>query len=66
MTPKRPGGNIILDFKNSEPGLKRFFQIREGEIYCLRIHFKVKFDIVYGLKLVNNVYKMFAKVEKEE
>jgi len=27
----------------------------------LRIHFKVKYDIVFGLKFVNNVYKLLAK-----
>lgn len=26
----------------------------------------VRFDIVYGLKYVNNVYKMFARVDQEE
>ena len=46
--------------------MKRFFQIKEGQMYCLRIHFKVRYDIVFGLKFVNNVFKMFAKVEKEE
>ena len=32
----------------------------------MKIHFNVRFDIVYGLKFVNNVYKMFARVDQEE
>lgn len=32
----------------------------------MRIHFIVRFDIVYGLKFVNNVYKLFARVDQEE
>ena len=51
-----------MDFQNKE----KFFQIKEGCVYCLRIHFVVRFDIVYGLKFVNNVYKLLARVEKEE
>ena len=51
-----------MDFKDKE----KFFQIKEGCVYCLRIHFVVRFDIVYGLRFVNNVYKILAKVEKEE
>lgn len=27
----------------------------------MRIHFKVRNDIVFGLKFVNNVYKLLAK-----
>lgn len=62
VCPDRPGGNITMDFQNKE----KFFQIKEGCVYCLRIHFVVRFDIVYGLKFVNNVYKLLARVEKEE
>ena len=28
VTPNRPGGNIVLDFKHSQPGMKRFFQLK--------------------------------------
>lgn len=42
-----------------------FFQIKEGSIYHLRVHFVVRYDIVNALKFVNNVYKMLARVEKE-
>ena len=62
VCPDRPGGNITLDFINKE----KHFQIKEGSIYCLRIFFVVRFDIVHGLKFVNNVYKMLLRVEKEE
>lgn len=30
----------------------------------MRIHFNVRNDIVFGLKFVNNVYKMLAKGKK--
>lgn len=62
VCPDRPGGSIPMDFQNKE----KFFQIKEGSIYCLRIHFIVRFDIVYGLKFVNNVYKILARVDKDE
>ena len=51
-----------MDFQKKE----KFFQIKEGSVYCLRIHFVVRFDIVYGLRFVNNVYKILARVEKDE
>jgi hypothetical protein len=57
----RPGGNITLDFKNHNPKEVRRFKIKEGGIYCMRVHFIVRNDIVFGLKFVNNVYKMLAK-----
>jgi len=42
------------------------FTIKEGAVWRLRIHFKVRYDIVYGLRFVNNVYKLLAKVDKDE
>lgn len=42
------------------------FTIKEGSIYRLRVHFKVKYDIVFGFRFVNNVYKSFAKVDKSD
>lgn len=62
VCPDRPGGNITLDFSKKD----KMFQIKEGCVYRLRIHFVVRFDIVHGLKYVNNVYKMFARVDQEE
>jgi Rho GDP-dissociation inhibitor len=62
VCPNRPGGNVTLNFKKKE----KVFQIKEGCVYHLRIYFVVRFDIVNGLKFVNNVYKMFARVEQEE
>ncbi len=58
----RPGGNIILDFRGKHVGKQHHsFKIKEGCIYNLRVHFMVRYDIVYGLKFVNNVYKTFLK-----
>lgn len=70
----RPGGNIVLDFRGKDVGKQRHaFKIKEGSIYNLRVYFMVRYDIVYGLKFVNNVYKTFLKgnsvaysVEKDE
>lgn len=57
----RPNGNIQLKFKDHNPKEVRTFKIKEGSIYCMRIHFMVRNDIVFGLKFVNNVYKLMAK-----
>lgn len=57
----RPKGNITLPFRNHDPKEIRKFKIKEGSIYCMRIHFVVRNDIVFGLKFVNNVYKLMAK-----
>lgn len=57
----RPGGNIQLEFRNHNPKEVRKFTIKEGSLYCMRIHFVVRNDIVFGLKFVNNVYKLMAK-----
>ena len=62
VCPDRPGGTITLDFSKKD----KLFQIKEGCVYRLRIHFMVRFDIVHGLKYVNNVYKLFARVDQEE
>lgn len=62
ICPDRPGGNITLDFSKKE----KMFQIKEGCVYRLKIYFVVRFDIVHGLKYVNNVYKLFARVDQEE
>ena len=61
VCPDRPNGNIMLQFKNHDPAKVRKFTVKEGCVYCMRIHFKVRNDIVFGLKFVNNVYKMLAK-----
>ena len=61
VCPDRPKGNINLDFKNHDPKKVRNFTVKEGCVYCMRIHFLVRNDIVFGLKFVNNVYKAFAK-----
>lgn len=57
----RPNGNIQLEFRNHNPKEVRKFTIKEGALYCMRIHFVVRNDIVFGLKFVNNVYKLMAK-----
>jgi hypothetical protein len=57
----RPHGNIQLDFRNHNQKEVRKFTIKEGSLYCMRIHFMVRNDIVFGLKFVNNVYKLMAK-----
>lgn len=57
----RPKGNIFLDFKNHDQKVVRKFTLKEGSIYNMRIHFQVRNDIVFGLKFVNNVYKLLAK-----
>ena len=57
----RPGGNAVLDFKNHDPKNVKKFTIKEGSLYCMRVHFKVRNDLVFGLKFVNNVYKLLAK-----
>lgn len=58
----RPKGNITLDFQGEHVGKHAHrFVIKEGSIYNLRVFFNVKYDIVYGLKMVNNVYKTFMK-----
>lgn len=57
----RPKGNITLPFRNHDPKEIRKFKIKESSIYCMRIHFVVRNDIVFGLKFVNNVYKLLAK-----
>lgn len=62
VCPDRPGGNITMSLNEKE----NFFQIKEGCVYCLRIHFIVRFDIVHGLKFVNNVYKLMVRMEKDE
>lgn len=61
VCPDRKEGNIILDFKNHDLKKVRKFTIKEGCLYCMRIHFMVRNDIVFGFKFVNNVYKMLAK-----
>ena len=61
VCPDRPKGNIFLEFKNQNPKEVRKFTIKEGCLYCMRIHFVVRNDIVFGLKFVNNVYKLLAK-----
>jgi hypothetical protein len=57
----RPHGNIQLEFRNHNPKEVRKFTIKEASLYCMRIHFVVRNDIVFGLKFVNNVYKLMAK-----
>lgn len=58
----RPKGNIMLDFTEQHVGKNAHkFVIKEGTVYNLRVHFIVRYDIVYGLKMVNNVYKTFMK-----
>lgn len=58
----RPKGNIVLDFQGEHVGKNAHkFVIKEGGIYNLRVFFTVKYDIVYGLKMTNNVYKTFMK-----
>lgn len=42
------------------------FVIKEGAVYFMRVHFRVRFDCVYGLKFVNNVWRHFIKVDKYE
>ncbi len=32
--------------------------IKEGTVYRMRVYFKVRNECVYGLKFVNNIYKM--------
>lgn len=32
----------------------------------MRVHFRVRYDCVYGLKFVNNVWRHFIKVDKYE
>ena len=61
VCPDRKNGNINLEFKNHNPKEVRKFTIKEGCVYCMRVHFIVRNDIVFGLKFVNNVYKMLAK-----
>ncbi len=62
----RPGKNILLDFTKVSAKDVHKFKVKEGSVWRLRIHFKVKYDIVYGLRFVNNVYKLLAKVDKDE
>lgn len=51
-----------MDFKGKHVGkFQHNFKIKEGSIYNLRIFFIVRYDIVHGLKFVNNVYKTFMK-----
>mgnify|MGYP001954526078 CR=1 FL=1 len=61
VCPNRPNGNITLDFKNHDPKKVRKFTVKEGSVYCMQVHFIVRNDIVFGLKFVNNVYKLLAK-----
>jgi len=35
-------------------------------VYFMRVHFRVRYDCVYGLKFVNNVWRHFLKVDKYE
>jgi len=63
----RPAGNIILSFKDSISDKRADkYKIKEDEIYNLRIYFKVRYDIVYGLKWVNIVSKHHIKIDKHE
>ncbi|MFN9905859.1 MAG: hypothetical protein ACK56F_07000 [bacterium] len=32
--------------------------MKEGTVYRMRVYFKVRNECVYGLKFVNNIYKM--------
>lgn len=50
-----------MDFRTFDLKQPWQFTIKEGSLYTLRVHFMVRNDIVFGLKFVNNVYKMFAK-----
>ena len=51
-----------MDFKGKHVGkVQHAFKIKEDAIYNLRVFFIVRYDIVYGLKFVNNVYKTFLK-----
>jgi len=61
VCPNRPKGNIFLEFKDHDPKKVRKFTIKEGCVYCMKVHFIVRNDIVFGLKFVNNVYKLMAK-----
>lgn len=61
VCPDRKGGNIPLEFKHHDPKEVRKFTIKEGCVYCMRVHFIVRNDLVFGLKFVNNVYKLLAK-----
>lgn len=61
VCPDRPKGNIFLEFKDHQNKDVRKFTIKEGCLYCMKVHFKVRNDIVFGLKFVNNVYKLLAK-----
>jgi hypothetical protein len=39
--------------------------IKEGTVYRMRVYFKVRNECVYGLKFINNIYKMnFIKGNK--
>jgi hypothetical protein len=61
VCPDRPKGNITMDFAHHDPKVVRNFTVKEASLYCMRVHFKVRNDIVFGLNFVNNVYKLFIK-----
>jgi hypothetical protein len=55
-----------LDFRGKHVGkIQHHFKIKEASIYNLRVFFIVRYDIVYGLKFVNNVYKTFLKGKQQ-
>ena len=49
---------------NGENKVKDVFTIKENAIYNFRIIFRVRFDCVYGLKMITNIYKHSIKGSK--
>jgi len=56
-----------MNFKNKDfDKTKDSYTIKEGSVYHMRIYFRVRYDIVYGLKWVNIVKKHGFKVDGHE
>mmetsp|Transcript_42683 Transcript_42683/g.49049 ORF Transcript_42683/g.49049 Transcript_42683/m.49049 type:complete len:333 (-) Transcript_42683:72-1070(-) len=69
VTPERPGGNIEMYFEENEPVVDLVsnpYRLKQGAEYHIRLEFKVKNDVVSGLKWMNFVYKGKTKVDSTE
>ncbi|XP_003221131.1 rho GDP-dissociation inhibitor 2 [Anolis carolinensis] len=58
-------GPITMDLTGDLEALKKkTYVMKEGEEYCVKIHFKVNREIVSGLKYVQHTYRTGVKVDK--
>jgi hypothetical protein len=57
----RPAGPIKINI-----GAENRIALKEGCEYHVRLTFKVRYDIVVNMRIINNVYKGFIKLATHE